>query len=70
MRDPDRISEILGVLRDIWERNPDLRLGQIVVNAIRPGEPCPQIFSAEDEALLAGLHEFRRQILGADSNGR
>jgi hypothetical protein len=66
MRDPKRIKEILDVLRDVWEHQPDLRLGQIVINAIRPVEPCPQVFHAEDHALLEGLQEYRRRVLGAD----
>ena len=66
MRDPQRVEQILDVLREVWESQPDLRLGQIVVNAIRPSEPCPQIFSAEDDVLLEGLREYRRRVLGAD----
>ncbi|ADB15124.1 hypothetical protein Psta_0434 [Pirellula staleyi DSM 6068] len=69
MRDPQRIEQILEVLREIWEREPDLRLGQIVVNAILPSDPCPQIFSAEDDVLLAGLHEYRRRVFRADPSG-
>ena len=66
MRDPKKIKEILDVLRDVWEHQPDLRLGQIVINAIRPVEPCPQVFHAEDHVLLEGLQEYRRRVLGAD----
>lgn len=61
MRDPRRIEQILQVIREIWEREPDLRLGQIVVNAIRPIEPCPEIFAAEDGDLLEGLREYVRR---------
>jgi uncharacterized protein YihD (DUF1040 family) len=32
MRDPGRIDEILQLLREYWQRQPDLRLGQIVTN--------------------------------------
>jgi hypothetical protein len=67
MRDPRRIEQILDVIREIWEREPDLRLGQIVVNAIRPGEPCPQIFGAEDDELLKGLREYVRLVQANDA---
>ena len=70
MRDPQRIEQILDVLREVWESQPDLRLGQIVVNAIRPSESCPQIFSAEDDLLLEGLHEYRRRLLRANPSAR
>lgn len=66
MRDPRRIDEILAVVREIWENEPDLRLGHLVVKGIRPSDPCPQIFYAEDDVLLAGLLEWRRQCLGAE----
>lgn len=36
MRDPNRIPRILNLLRTYWEENPDLRMGQIVVN-LTPG---------------------------------
>ncbi len=51
MRDPSRIDEMLAALRDIWEESPDLRLGQLIVNAIRPADPCPEIFYIEDDGL-------------------
>jgi hypothetical protein len=33
MRDPARIEKILEVVRGVWERYPDLRLGQLIGNA-------------------------------------
>ena len=32
MRDPDRIKPFMEMFTDYWERNPDLRFGQIVAN--------------------------------------
>lgn len=32
MRDPKRIETIINLLRTYWQCNPDLRLGQIIVN--------------------------------------
>jgi uncharacterized protein YihD (DUF1040 family) len=32
MRDPNRIDEILTWLREEWEKNPDIRLGQLIAN--------------------------------------
>ena len=48
-RDPSRIDIVLSALRAYWLANPDLRLGQIVVNAAGGGDP----FSVEDEVLMA-----------------
>jgi hypothetical protein len=55
MRDPARIPRILEAVQKVWERDPDLRLGQLIVNAIRPSRPTPQIFGFEDDKLEARL---------------
>ena len=55
MRDPARIDRMVEMLRLLWHAQPDLRLGQLLVNVIRPGEPCPRIFYAEDTDTEAKL---------------
>lgn len=55
MKSPERIDRILSVLCEVWEENPDLRLGQLVVNAARIVDPKAEVFSIEDEVLLRGL---------------
>ncbi len=55
MRDPARIDRMLEALRQAWLRAPDLRLGQLVVNAARPSEPCPGVFYLADDVLEARL---------------
>ena len=75
MRDPDRIELTLKVLADIWNRYPDLRLGQIIDIAYRRGltangrkDPFdpdfqgPDLFSIEDDLMLAGLTEFNGSV--------
>jgi hypothetical protein len=52
MRDPARIQLVLDSIRTGWELQPDLRLGQIIVNAVRPPQPCPAIFYIEDDELV------------------
>ncbi len=58
MRDPERIDSILEQLRTIWQREPDLRLGQLIVIATKPSESCLEVFNIEDERLAAGLAEY------------
>lgn len=60
MRDPERIEHILTSLKRIWERNPDLRLGQLIVISAKPKQHCPEIFSVEDDALLHGLLDYEQ----------
>jgi hypothetical protein len=49
--DTARIDAVLLALSTAWRANPDLRLGQLVVNAAGDADP----FYVEDDELLAGL---------------
>jgi len=62
MRDPARIEAMLTLLRKAWERSPDLRLGQLVVCATRPAQPCPEVFCIEDDRLAEGLRELMSRL--------
>jgi hypothetical protein len=66
MRDPKRIEPIIQLLWDVWERTPDLRLGQIIVNAARPNEGCPQILHVEDDKIARGLEEMLKRPTDVD----
>ena len=62
MRDPERIVLLLDVLADLWKRSPDLRLGQLLINAANlSGRKviCPELFSLEDYEILKGLEKYR-----------
>lgn len=52
MRAPARIDQVLAVVRDVWHRYPGLRLGQLIVNAVQPEEPCSQVYVAEAMTLV------------------
>lgn len=58
MRDPNRITTVLEAIRRAWLKQPDLRLAQLLINAIGSCEPCPEVFNAEDDALLQGLARY------------
>jgi hypothetical protein len=62
MRDPARIDRVLSQLRDLWVQVPDWRLGQIIVNAVKPRSPCPEIFSVEDCRLEELLGQLTDQL--------
>lgn len=49
---------MLSALRELWSLHPDWRLGQLLVNAVGAGQPCPQIFYIEDEALQERLEKL------------
>lgn len=54
MRSPDRIPEILNELAAIWQKYPDLRLGQLLLNVAQD----PQLYYLEDVDLILLLKEF------------
>lgn len=62
MRDKKRIPKILNHLEEIWNENPDLRLGQIIMIATRPKGTCPEVFYIEDEKILKGIKSIGKKI--------
>lgn len=56
-RPPGRIDPILATIARIWKKYPDLRLGQILVNATgHTGD----MFFYEDDKLLHKLIEYEQ----------
>ena len=53
MRDSNRIDRILNEIRIIWKKCPDLRLGQLILNAIDD----PALYYIEDEELVKLLKQ-------------
>ena len=49
MRDPKRIDRVLNKLKQYWEKNPDLRLGQILINANKNGKYISAFYMEDDE---------------------
>ena len=63
MRDPNRIPIILTELCKVWEEHPDLRLGQLLVNAAHiAGWKNSDIFYVEDDQLRRGIEELDKWI--------
>ena len=59
-REPKRIERILASIRAIWERFPDWRLGQLLVNAIPEFEG--RLFYIEDTIAEESLDKFEGKI--------
>ena len=63
MRDSKRIPEMVEVLRTLWEKHPDQRLGQLIVNVASMIDGFelnrPTALSlVEDDDMLDGLLRF------------
>jgi len=60
MRDPKRIDRILRLIKKIWKKHPDYRLGQLLSNHTRFGQTdddgTPRsIFNYEDDDIIKDL---------------
>jgi uncharacterized protein YihD (DUF1040 family) len=53
MNKPKNIPEIIGLLQELWVRNPDLRLMQLLINVVNP---CADLYHLKDDVLEAKLH--------------
>ena len=72
MRDPARIDEVLAEVKRVWDKHPDLRLGQLMVNALHvlvgeergmtDGELTRRLFNLEERAFLDGLRKLDAKL--------
>ena len=64
MRDPMRIMNILQGVQEVWEQFPDLRLGQLLLNATDD----TILYYLEDEELVEYLKMFYERIKHESKN--
>ena len=57
MRDPKRINTILTQLQEVWEKVPDLRLGQLLLNVVVD----PALYYLEDQELISRLKSYYQE---------
>ena len=62
MRSVDRIPNILDRLGKIWEKYPDLRLGQLLLNCFSD----PLLYYIEDDKLVEGLESHYLNLCNKD----
>lgn len=59
MRDKDRIRPFLNEVANIWEKYPDLRFGQLVMDVM----PCSnRLWNIEEKAMLEAFREFETGV--------
>ncbi len=58
-KEPNIEEDMLQAIMDAWAENPNLRLGQLLMNVVSPKEPCPGIFYIEDSKLIDLLVDFK-----------
>lgn len=55
---PNTHQELLETIEKVWDKYPELRLAQLLVNAIKPSEPCSEVYYTEDSELINKLELF------------
>ena len=59
MRDFRRINRIITKVRQVWEIQPDLRLTQLIMNALKMNEDP---YYVEDDKLEAALDDYIKLV--------
>jgi uncharacterized protein YihD (DUF1040 family) len=59
MRDPKRIKRILDKIQVCWEKYPDFRLGQLILNAIQNDN---FLYYIEDTDLEEAIDRFSEAL--------
>lgn len=62
MRDPERIARITQLLANVWEKLPDWRLTQLVINASDTQHDCGPVFFLEDDDFEQRLKRLSAAI--------
>jgi hypothetical protein len=57
--DKQHLLESITYIQSIY---PELRLGQLLINAINLQQPCPELFNIEDDALAKKINLFSSSI--------
>ena len=66
MRDPARIPKVLDKIKELWEKVPDWRLGQLIFNVTGMYDP----YHLEDDLLINIIDDFIKHKLGNDGGER
>ena len=59
MRDPKRINRIIERIRGIWITQPDIRLTQLIMNALNMNSDP---YYVEDDKLEKALIEYQKML--------
>ncbi len=50
--EPDNEGEVIEAIRDAWKKHPNMRLTQLIFNAVPTTERCPEVFYVDDSELI------------------
>ena len=58
-KEPNIENEVLEAIKEAWSNYPDMRLTQLLINAIAPEELCSEVYGVEDSKLIKLLNKFK-----------
>jgi hypothetical protein len=63
-RDPNRIRPTLASIEKFWQRHPDWRLGQLLVNlaSLTDSDGRVDVFNMEDDTLLDRINDLSHRL--------
>ncbi|HPG30412.1 MAG TPA: hypothetical protein PKY81_07425 [bacterium] len=63
MREKERMERIFSKIKLVWDKDPDLRLMQLLINAVQPKDPSSELYYYEDTNLEKQLDNFIQKHL-------
>ena len=63
-KEPNIEEDVMNAIAEAWAKYPDMRLTQLIVNAINPSDPCSEIYGVEDSKLIKLLNKFKQEREG------
>lgn len=51
-------KKFLQKIEEAWDKNPELRFNQLIVDISKPKEPCPEIFYMTNDTMLNKIKEW------------
>lgn len=65
MTDPKKIDSVIEVIANVWKKYPNLRLGQLLSNAVHIGmdNDLIDLFYIEDDKLIEMIRKFDKSIV-------
>ena len=63
MRDPERITDVLARVEELWRQYPEWRLGQLLCNVAAWADPTPEsVWVVEDDEVVAQIEEHLQKL--------
>ena len=59
--EPNIEEDVIEAILSAWAEFPNMRLTQLLINAINPEEPCLEVYNVQDGRLIKLLNRFKER---------